>query len=435
MRRPVLIAIAWALPLAVCAGWAAARAGRSALEGPPSSVVFPDQEIPLVFTHARHLGRGLECLDCHGDARTSRSSVDRLIPTEADCTGCHAVDRTQPDKQVAAGKAPARCDTCHPSYDPAAPMGAMPRVRIPTPNLKFDHAAHVSRGVDCRTCHGDLVGEGTGLATRDNLPRMRLCLTCHDGRRAPSACTTCHIADPGGRVRTDYPSGKLVPSGVLRGDAHDLTFRTSHGEVARNDERYCASCHQKRFCVDCHDGVVKPMDFHASDYVSLHPIDARRNTPDCSACHRLQTFCVGCHNRSGLGADILGPRASDFVPPLASLGSNFNDKFHSKEWQPYVANQVETRALRNDRPIRSIKHHSFQAQRNIMQCASCHREQFCTFCHSQSTIFAGAQSVASPHPNDWRGSRRCRMLAARAGRICLRCHVDVREASCDFDAM
>ena len=51
----------------------------------------------------------------------------------------------------------------------------------------------------------------------------------------------------------------------------------------------------REFCVDCHDGVSKPLDFHGNDYMSLHTVDARRQSLDCGACHRLQTFCTGCH--------------------------------------------------------------------------------------------------------------------------------------------
>jgi len=77
---------------------------------------------------------------------------------------------------------------------------------------------------------------------------------------------------------------------------------------------------------------------------------------------------------------------------------------------------------------RSANHHSFEAQRNIKQCASCHREQFCTTCHSAEPTNAFR---INPHPADWRGSRRCRALARRAGRMCLRCHVDPDEVRCD----
>jgi len=39
--------------------------------------------------------------------------------------------------------------------------------------------------------------------------------------------------------------------------------------------------------------VVKPMDFHPGNYLLVHAGEARRGRPDCSACHRYESFCVG----------------------------------------------------------------------------------------------------------------------------------------------
>ncbi|HTM19133.1 MAG TPA: cytochrome c3 family protein [Kofleriaceae bacterium] len=437
MRRALSYFVAAALPVAICAGLAAARSGRSAVDGSPSDVIFPAQDIPLRFTHARHLARGTECTDCHTQARKSTTSTDRLIPGEEECRGCHAIERDKPFKEVKPGKAPARCDACHVGFDARAPVDATRRVNVPTPNLKFDHSAHA--GTECTVCHGDLKAEQTELATRDNLPRMKLCFGCHDGRKAANACTTCHLAGPGGMVRSEYPEGKLMPSGVLRGDAHDSMFRTNHGAVARNDERYCGNCHKKAFCTECHDGVVKPMDFHPAEYVSLHALDARRNTPDCSTCHREQTFCVGCHARSGVAGDtIVGRdvdfevRGSDYVSRIVDQNRTAEQRFHPSGWVRY--NNLGRLDLGADgNPSRAITHHSYQAQRNIRTCVACHRESFCTQCHTPKVNIDDASPAINPHPNGWRSSRQCRALAARAGRMCLRCHVNTTDfTGCDW---
>jgi hypothetical protein len=437
MRRYLTYLAAAAVPVAICAGIALARMPKSALDGPPSDIIFPVQDIPLRFTHAAHLRRGAECVDCHADARTSKSSADRLIPGEDACKACHAIERDKPDKQVAAGKPPARCDACHVGFDPKAPMDSIRRIHIPTPNLKFPHDVHAK--TDCIVCHGDLEAENMDLCTREDLPRMRLCLGCHDGKQAASACTTCHMAAPGGMVQTDYPEGKLLPSGVLRGDAHDSMFRSNHGQVARNDQRYCETCHKKSYCTDCHDGVIKPMDFHANDYVNLHAVDARRNTPDCSSCHRQQTFCIGCHSRSGVLGDTmpgrdsdafpLQPRASSFAQGLGNPDRTGLQRYHPAGWVRYSS---AGSLLDDENARRAISHHAYQAQRNIRQCASCHRESFCTQCHTAKIDAQDVSPAPSPHPNNWRGSRQCRALEARAGRMCLRCHVNVVYfAGCD----
>ncbi len=378
-----------------------------------SELIYPAQQLPLRFSHVAHLGE-LSCSACHAAAPESRSSLDNLIPREEVCRPCHAIERDRPAKSVAANMPPARCDACHLGF--AAGNGPVARVKIPPPSIKFDHAAHLGRGVGCTGCHGDLAGQRVALATRAQLPAMRRCLSCHDGRRASAECTTCHLAEGGGRVTTDLPGGKLRPSGALRGADHDLTFATDHRLAAHNDPRYCANCHRKDDCVDCHNGVIKPFDFHGNDYLTLHTIDARRNATNCASCHRTQSFCVGCHSRSGVAAD---GRGSEYEGP--SSGSLLRG-FHPAGWVTFSGGVLDQGA-----GSRGASHHSFEAQRNLRQCASCHREQFCVSCHSAEP---GGYRV-SPHPRNWSNSRRCRALAERNPRLCLRCHVDFREVSCD----
>jgi hypothetical protein len=390
----------------------AGRAGRArfADDGPPSPVIFPTQSIPITFSHAAHLGRApaLQCVDCHDNATTSRASVDRLVPDESACEMCHPIDRARPDL-VIAGKPPVACVTCHPGFRPGQPVA---RVEIEPPSLKFDHAAHATTA--CTFCHGDLAKEGTGLATRDDLPRMRLCLTCHDDEArgatpaAPSACTTCHLADAEGRVRIQLPDGVLMPTGVLVGDAHDGDFRTRHAGIARTDPGYCATCHAERFCSDCHMGVEKPRDFHAGNYVLVHAIEARRGTPECGACHRAQSFCVACHERSGVGTRA----GSEFDPD----GKDPARRFHPAGWSDTG---------------RGENHHAREFQKNPNQCAACHREDFCLTCHSNQE---GAMQRIDPHGPGWKNSARCEALAKRNGRMCLRCHITPAETGCGWSA-
>ena len=101
MRRTWLILLALAAVIGALWSGAPARAGQAPYaDDPPSSVIYPDQRLPLVFTHAAHLQRGATCADCHGAAATSRSAVDNLLPGETACRGCHAIDRDKPDLQA-----------------------------------------------------------------------------------------------------------------------------------------------------------------------------------------------------------------------------------------------------------------------------------------------------------------------------------------------
>lgn len=393
----------------------------------PSRVIYPDQRLPLRFSHARHLRQtGVDCATCHAAALTSTSARDSLLPAEAVCAVCHPIDRADPWKAPSERTgAPAACAACHPGLPKNAPEGGVfsldeltervPRLEIPPPQLKFNHQIHAARQIPCARCHGDLTK--VDLATRAQLPRMSTCLSCHTAglhearsgalpgekpRFASARCATCHLAGADGTLQVDLPSGRLVPSGSLRGDTHGATFAQSHGTVARNALDYCASCHRQSVCQRCHNGVVKPMDFHGGDYVTRHPIDARRNQPDCGSCHRRQTFCLGCHERLGVTShDTLpgSPSPSAFFPASPR-------RFHPEGWAATIPGPG---------------HHSFEAQRNLRSCTSCHREETCLACHS---ALPGGRMPAgvSPHPRDWVDSGRCQALASRNGRVCLKCH-------------
>jgi hypothetical protein len=368
------------------------------LFGSPSEVVFPSQELPLRFSHQKHLAKKIECDFCHEKAPSSKKSSDNLIPNEDVCSTCHPIDREHPEK---VSKSATACSFCH-------PQGPDKRVNIPPPNLKFDHSVHVGKSIPCVHCHD--MGK-VDVATRAQLPEMSLCLRCHDGSvskvrgqfHAPARCGTCHLLQPDNTLVQIFPSGLLRPSGKLRGDAHTMEFRLHHKEVAANDEKYCASCHRQDFCVACHNGVVKPFDFHGNDYISRHPIEARRNDPDCNSCHRGQSFCLSCHERMGV------------VDPKTGVSRGFDPsvpghkKFHPDGWADPVA---------NGKP----QHHAWQAQRNIRQCVSCHRQETCLECHVSNKKSGAEGTNPSPHPPDWANSNRCNSLVSRNRRMCLSCH-------------
>lgn len=382
----------------------------------PSRILLPDQQLPLKFSHALHLRKNIACEYCHERAPESTSAGDFLIPKEESCTDCHAIDHKQPEKQA---KVAARCDACHPGYRPE--MGEnVARVVIPAPHLKFNHKIHVDQKIACQQCHGAMTD--VDLATREQLPRMSICLKCHIGgaKHAPSRCATCHLITPSGTMQVSFAGeeARLAPSGAIRGDAHGPTFKNHHADVARSDEQYCLNCHRKDECLTCHNGVTKPLEIHANDYVSIHSTEARRDAPRCASCHRYQTFCIGCHQRSGVALDV--PGGMPLRPNASPL------KFHPDGWVTDLA--VGYSDARN--------HHAWQAMRNIRACASCHREQTCLRCHVSTHLAAdgvtrpfvdGNPEVksqyagANPHALGW--GPKCRALVARNQRVCLKCHV------------
>ncbi len=383
----------------------------------PSPVVFPEQALPLRFNHQKHVkGLGVACFTCHPGATTSQNSADVLLPRPTLCDGCHGTNHRELSAVTTNETRPlGQCSFCHSGYDPARP-GLVARVFVPKPNLRFNHKKHVvDTRMPCARCHGKV--EELTLATRDQLPRMKECVTCHvlgssdvgrsaavKGARAkPSgACATCHLTESSGLLKTQFASGKMLPPPWLRDAGHDADFVRRHKQVAGDDSRFCANCHQERFCVGCHDGNVRPRQIHPNDFLNQHAMAARQNNPRCVSCHQQQSFCLTCHQRAGVA--MSGP-----VGNFAGRG-----RFHPPK-------SVWTDGGR------SASHHAWEAQRNLNACVSCHQERDCLMCHATRSVGGMGPNLGhpgqgvNPHPVGF-GSR-CQQALRQNARPCLTCHL------------
>ncbi|HEY8943915.1 MAG TPA: cytochrome c3 family protein, partial [Polyangiaceae bacterium] len=337
-------------------------------DGGPSRAIFPPQRLPLKFSHRKHVGvLGVACVACHDRATASTKSSDRLLPAGTRCDGCHDTNHRDVSNVTRRGTDRlSACSSCHvgSGLDGAAPV--VERVFLPAPNLKFDHALHAGKNIQCAECHGRV--EEVDLATRDQLPRMKGCLSCHtgksasEGRPVPSgACDTCHLTETNGRLKTHFASGALLPPDWMRNANHGPDWIERHKRVAAADSQFCGNCHSERECADCHDGRVRPRSVHPNDYLSLHGIEARQEPARCSSCHQQQSFCLGCHQRSGIAQS--GPFAN-----FAGRG-----RFHPSKW------------VWTDGP-RSAGHHAWEAQKNLNTCTSCHVERDCVACHATRRV-------------------------------------------------
>lgn len=416
--------------VAWCSSGPALADGGGALpndEG-PSPVVFPEQTMPLRFDHQKHVKQlGMSCTTCHATAKTSQKAAESLLPPATRCDGCHGTNHRDlsavtTDEPRALGQ----CNYCHVGYDAKKP-NVVARVLLPKPNLRFNHQKHVTgQRMTCARCHGKV--EELDLATRDQLPRMKECVTCHvlgsgDGNggqpapasptpkpahggsraKASGACTTCHLSEPNGMLTTAFKSGKLLPPPWLHDAGHGADFIERHKLIAGDDSRFCANCHQERFCVGCHDGNVRPRRIHPNDFLSQHPMAARQDNPRCTSCHQQQSFCLTCHQRAGVA--MSGP-----VGNFAGRG-----RFHPPK------------SVWTDGP-RSPSHHAWEAERNLNACVSCHQERDCALCHATRgvggrgpNIGVGAGQGINPHPAGFSG--RCQQALRQNARPCLTCHL------------
>jgi hypothetical protein len=356
----------------------------------PGGAVYPAQDLPLRFDHQKHLARGTDCSACHAAATTSRRAADRLIPTGEACDACHG-DRHGGATPPAD---PAACEQCHTGMEAGQPTR---RVHAPTPRLKFSHRLHGERDSACVDCHGDMTK--VRLATTLQLPTEESCLTCHDGVAATQRCGACHPSGADGRLVTragrERAAPPLLPRDDTWGAAHDLAFVEDHAGIAQANPSLCRSCHDDASCQECHNGAVRPLRIHATDYLATHPLDARARTQDCQACHRLQSDCLACHERVGIGRG-----------PDSGFGVGSGLRLHPEGWSG---------------PPGMPQGHAFAAQRNLGACASCHDEDSCLSCHATTDVARPGLGV-NPHGREFATSPRCTALAAANRRVCLKCH-------------
>jgi hypothetical protein len=362
----------------------------------PSDVVFPPQHITIRFNHAKHLGKyvGATCKTCHGAAYKSATATDTLVPKGEVCDACHSTDHTDLAHVKPGDDAMGECTFCHLGYK-KSDGNIVAKLELPRANMLFSHKAHVDRNIGCAQCHGAV--DELELATRDQLPRMKGCFGCHQmpdsasRGEAKSACDTCHVrGDRGTTIKTMFASGTLLPPRWLHNAEHTPDFIERHKWVAADDSQFCANCHKEDFCTDCHDGRVRPRTVHPNDYLNMHAVEARMATQRCTSCHREQSFCLDCHTRVG-------------VAESSPLNAKDSGRFHPPKgvWSD---------------PPRKAGHHSFEAERNLNACVSCHTERDCVVCHGALGVGGGFD----PHKKGFLGG--CTTQFRRNPRPCFVCH-------------
>ncbi len=124
-------------------------------------------EQPIAFKHNLHAGQlGLDCRYCHSSVEVS---ADATVPSTETCMTCHS--------QIRVG-APALA-TVQASWDDGTPI-VWNRVHDLADFVFFNHSAHISVGIGCSNCHGQ-IDEMEGIWKNEPLT-MGWCLECH---RAP----------------------------------------------------------------------------------------------------------------------------------------------------------------------------------------------------------------------------------------------------------
>lgn len=126
----------------------------------------PTQPVP--FSHALHVDQlGMDCRTCHSFVEVASHSN---VPSVQTCMSCHT--QIKPDSPKLA---PVRAAWNDGKMD-GPPVNWVRIHRLPD-YVYFNHAAHVTRGVSCFSCHGNV---NTMEVVYQHEPQsMSWCLDCH----------------------------------------------------------------------------------------------------------------------------------------------------------------------------------------------------------------------------------------------------------------
>jgi hypothetical protein len=134
---------------------------------------------PLEFPHVVHVRKNVMCTEyCHEGVTTGAVAG---LPSIRTCMICHrtiATDRPR-IQHITALRDQGRDLTWQRVFD-------YPE----TSHVRFNHAPHVRAGVECATCHGAIAQQT--VAQRNVEMTMGFCVNCHNARKAPTDCLTCH---------------------------------------------------------------------------------------------------------------------------------------------------------------------------------------------------------------------------------------------------
>ena len=241
-------------------------------------------------------------------------------------------------------------------------------------DLIIPHKLHMEKQISCNRCHDNVThgkvavevlaatgkaphevtkAEATELTAMGNRVPMRVCMECHNGKKAADNCSACHSNKdvPGSHTQDftmfahavdaskdlascvkcheydvkeqnkydpkqtglDYKRTYIRTNNFCqdchskRPVTHDKNFIISHPQQVKSDTT-CLVCHNKKpgelerepakgvYCNTCHNNE----SVHATDWIKQHPIDLKgKTTNECFSCHNA-TSCSNCHDARGI---------------------------------------------------------------------------------------------------------------------------------------
>jgi len=131
---------------------------------------------PISFSHRLHVtDKQIDCYYCHPHGERALSPG---MPAAQICLGCHNYIIPE-HEEILKLKA----------YYAAGQEIPWVRVYYSPEHVKFPHYRHLTKGVECRECHGE-------VEKADRLRKvtfyMGMCIACHREREASLECFACH---------------------------------------------------------------------------------------------------------------------------------------------------------------------------------------------------------------------------------------------------
>lgn len=331
---------------------------------------------PEFYTWKASTHSEVDCVSCH-----IQPGIENLVEAKVD--GVKELYKTVTNSYVAPIIMPNQipdeaCETCH---------NMNTRNVTPTGDLIIPHDKHMDKAVTCVQCHSGVahgkvatrkityntdydrwdadLGRSIMSDIKFTKPTMDTCMDCHKARKITVECESCHTTG-------------MLPQSHLE---EDFKFK-NHGREAKQDLRYCNSCHsymsetiingfdetpsythyfrggepkdqtvsistyakENSFCKDCHS--QKP-ESHKSGFNSSHGKLAIEKQETCVICHDYQ--------RSGNGA------ASNTACASCHPSSHSNNRWRTRHPVPLAENQKLTGS-----------------------CYLCHSVNTCSSCHTNS---------------------------------------------------
>jgi hypothetical protein len=311
------------------------------------------------------------CTMCHnftvpvGEHASFDSARHALVPVNANCQSCHAMQQQMAAFVPANDPHNGRCGDCHDPHKQVSVAAAWTTCTNSGCHARADTLTSFHRGLapkalaSCGNCHKAHTWKLSGGA----------CLSCHKDIYSdkPSAA---HIAQTRSRAPPQVdatPSFVRFASAVASWSRNLSRDTTRHVLRAAGSEPFAHSRHRGLACTSCHDASG-----------SVHGALLVRTKTDCESCHhgadpkqdRSMIACVGCHAKGDLARapaqQLVQVRMSVYAAPK-ERSLPFAHALHASVQCASCHSTPVTRAVARDCTSCHAEHHVATAS-----CITCH---------------------------------------------------------------